>query len=101
MTLQTRDEIFGNILKYNVNVLEKRPAPDNVAEVVEEKLRVVSEIMKEEETLKMRMMLEQRIRNLLMRESLTGRKCSLCEARCQFYAQVFRCYNKTNELCKI
>ena len=53
------------------------------------------------ETLKMRMMLEQRIRNLWMRESLIGRKCSLCEARCQFYAQVFRCYNKTNELCKI
>ena len=48
-TLQTRDEIFGNVLKYNVNVLEKRQAPDNVAEVVEEKLRVVSEILEGEE----------------------------------------------------
>ena len=53
------------------------------------------------EILNIRMMLEQRIRNLLMRESLTGRKCSLCEGRCQFYAQVFKCYNNPNELCKI
>ena len=53
------------------------------------------------ETLKMRMMLEQRIRNLLMRESLTGRKCSLREGRRQFYAQVFKCYKNPNELCKI
>ena len=53
------------------------------------------------ETLNIKMMLEQRIKNLLMRESLTGRKCSLCEGRRQFYAQVFRCYNNPNELSKI
>ena len=49
----------------------------------------------------MRMMLEQRIRNLLMKESLTGRRYSLCEGRRQFDAQVFKCYNNPNELSKI
>ena len=53
------------------------------------------------EILNIRMMLEQRIKNLLMRESLTGRKCSLREGRRQFYAQVFKCYKNPNELCKI
>ena len=53
------------------------------------------------EIFNIRMMLEQRIRNLLMRESMTGRRYSLCEGRCQFYAQVFKCYNNPNKLCNI